>query len=157
MHCSANNAQSAVGGQLQDEVARLRAEVTGLHHQIDRQQRQIDSLTRTRDELSRDLTEALTQMNGGDADPRECPSHPGAILLRLGWTYHPAEHEDEFDPDQDYEGLTVYCWSPPRAYLPQGGTQLHTLVGALHIEYKRLEAGFRAAYPTAFERLADDD
>lgn len=87
--------------------------------------------------------EAVMQLRGGTTDPREDPSHPGHILIRLGWEYSPDENDhlgtEWRDPEE--RGTGKASWMP--------------LSMALAIVYRRLEE--RLGKPTWMERLGEDD
>lgn len=128
-----------------------------LRAHIERLERVCGQRTKMLAEAVDKLKEALVQHNGGDADPRTCESHPGHILIKLGWIHFPdfeAQLEDETG-EADHLGLH---WRDPEE--KGTGTQsLMCLSMALGIVYRRLEAktAERLLAPSWMERVGADD
>lgn len=120
--------------------AALRAEVAALRARLKEVQDTADRLKRDREILA-------NQLRGGyrDVDPRTEPEHPGHVLIRLGWTFHPE------DPEEPDDQIGVYWMDPEEK--GTGTRTMRSLPAALSIACRRL---LDKACKTRLERLVED-
>ncbi len=126
------------------------------HRRFRREQR------RTRD-LEQHCQTLMIQLRGGrrDVDPATCTTHPGHVLIKLGWEFVPDDPDEPEDDHEDSHLLLGCFWRDPQ----EKRTGKHSLMPismALSIACRRLlgwpdgKVG-RPPSKSRAERLLEDD
>lgn len=110
------------------------------------------------------LMEVCIQLSGGDLNPHSSKTHPGQLLLSLGWRFLAPDPRSGDDARIfDHELTAAEVWKDPEEK-GMGTHSLHCLTGALNIAFRRFlgwsaEGGAESAPKgvTRYERMLEDE